>query len=53
MCAAVGAGAFADLPAAAAAMSQVGPAVAPDPARQLAYDSAFRAYQRVARALAP
>jgi len=53
MCAAAGLGAFADLRSAAAAMSQVAPAAEPDPANRLAYDTAFRAYQEAAQALAP
>jgi sugar (pentulose or hexulose) kinase len=53
MCAAAGAGAFADLRSAAAAMSRVSPAAEPDPRNRLAYDAAFRAYQEAAQALAP
>ena len=46
-------GAFADLRAAATAMSRAGPAAEPDPGNQRIYDAAFRAYQEAARALAP
>ena len=53
ICAATGLGAFADLRAAAAAMSRAGPATEPDPDRQPVYDAAFRAYQEAAQALAP
>jgi ribulose kinase len=53
ICAATGLGAFADLRAAAAAMSRAGPAAEPDPENQRIYDSAFRAYQEAAWALAP
>jgi sugar (pentulose or hexulose) kinase len=53
ICAATGLGAFADLRAAATAMSRAGPAAEPDPGNQRIYDAAFRAYQEAARALAP
>jgi sugar (pentulose or hexulose) kinase len=53
MCAAAGLGAFPDLRSAAAAMSQVSAAAEPDPRNRLTYDTAFRAYQKTAQALAP
>ncbi len=49
---AAGLGAFPGLRSGAAAMSRVAPGAQPDPANQQAYDTAFRAYQDVARALA-
>ena len=53
ICAAVGLGAFPDLPAAgAAAMSRVVAGAQPDPRNRQVYDAAFRAYQEAARALA-
>ena len=52
ICAAAGLGAFPDLRSAAAAMSRVVPGAEPDPGTREAYESAFRAYQETARALA-
>jgi ribulose kinase len=51
MCAAAGVGAYPGLRAAAAGMSQVVPAAAPDPVSRQAYPAAFRAYQDTAEAL--
>ena len=53
MCAAAGLGACPDLRSAAAAMSRVVPGAEPDPGNRHAYETAFRAYQDAARALAP
>jgi sugar (pentulose or hexulose) kinase len=53
ICAAAGVGAFADLRTAAAAMSRVAPAAEPEPGNRPTYDTAFRAYQNAAQALAP
>ena len=53
ICAASGLDGAPDLCSAAAAMSRVTPAAEPDPAHQRVYDTAFRAYQETARALAP
>jgi sugar (pentulose or hexulose) kinase len=53
MCAAAGLGAWPDLRSAAAAMSRVVPGAEPNPGNRHAYETAFRAYQDAARALAP
>lgn len=52
VCAAAGVGAFGGLRDAAAGMSRVAGCAEPDPAHQAAYETAFRAYQDTAAALA-
>jgi ribulose kinase len=45
MCAAVGAGAYADLPAAAAAMTSLGKGWRPDPQRHQIYEGLYAEYR--------
>ena len=51
--AAVGTGAFDDLPGAIASMTRVDHRIEPDPARHEAYESVYRAYTAIHPALAP
>ena len=53
MCAAVGAGAFPDLPTAGAAMVRLASTIEPDPDAAAVYDAGYARYRETYRALAP